>query len=44
MRIDNPEDVYMKAFNTLIQGSASDLVLDIAAKHISFDMGFGCGI
>lgn len=29
MRIDNPEDVYMKAFNTLIQGSASDLVLDI---------------
>lgn len=29
IRIDNPEDVYMKAFNTLIQGSASDLVLDI---------------
>ena len=26
-RIDNPEDVYMKNFNRLIQGSASDLLL-----------------
>jgi DNA polymerase I-like protein with 3'-5' exonuclease and polymerase domains len=26
-KIDNPEDVYMKGFNRLIQGSASDLLL-----------------
>ncbi len=31
-KIDNAEDVYMRAFNTLIQGSASDLVLDIARE------------
>jgi DNA polymerase I-like protein with 3'-5' exonuclease and polymerase domains len=32
IKIDNVEDVYMRAFNTLIQGSASDLVLDIARE------------
>lgn len=30
LKINNPEDVYMRGFNTLIQGSASDIVLDIA--------------
>lgn len=30
-RIENPEDVYMKCFNRLIQGSASDMLL--AACH-----------
>ena len=43
-KIEDSSDVYMKAFNTLIQGSASDLVLDIAheigqetlAKPIAF--------
>lgn len=29
LKISDPDDVYMKAFNTLIQSSASDLVLDI---------------
>lgn len=34
IKINDPEDVYMQGFNTLIQGSASDIVLDIA-KEIS---------
>lgn len=29
---NSPEDIYMKAFNTLIQSSASDLVIDSAYK------------
>ena len=32
IKISNPEDVYMKAFNTLIQSSASDIVLDIGLE------------
>lgn len=31
-RIYNPRDIYMKGFNTLIQGSASDLVLHSAMR------------
>lgn len=31
-RIDNPEDVYMKGLNTLIQGSASDLTQESATR------------
>ena len=30
LKIPDPDDVYMRGFNTLIQSSASDLVLDIA--------------
>lgn len=33
-RIENPEDVYMKAFNTMIQGSASDLLLEWGARFL----------
>lgn len=32
IQFTNPDDIYMKAFNTLVQGSASDLVLDIGSK------------
>lgn len=32
IRFTNPEDVYMQGFNTLIQGSASDIVLDIGRE------------
>lgn len=31
-RVDDPRDIHMKGFNTLIQGSASDLVLNSAYK------------
>lgn len=31
-RIEDPSDIHMKGFNTLIQGSASDLVLNSAYK------------
>lgn len=32
IRFDNPEDVYMKGFNRLIQGSGSDIVQDSMLK------------
>jgi DNA polymerase I-like protein with 3'-5' exonuclease and polymerase domains len=32
IRIENPEDAYMTAFNTLIQSAASDLLLDGALR------------
>lgn len=35
LKIQNPEDAYMKGFNTLIQSSASDLALTAAHKTLS---------
>ena len=32
IKFENPEDVYMKGFNTLIQSSASDMVISAAEK------------
>jgi DNA polymerase-1 len=35
LRIENPEDAYMKAFNTLVQSSASDLLLEGAHRALT---------
>lgn len=37
IKFTDPDDVYMKGFNTLIQGSASDLVLDIGLDISKID-------
>jgi DNA polymerase I-like protein with 3'-5' exonuclease and polymerase domains len=41
LRIENPEDAYMKAFNTLIQSSASDLNLEGAYRALNRMRGAG---